>query len=83
MRCKNCGSENEEGRYICQNCGSPLYDEDEEMLMNDDGYLDDDDYDEYQDKKNTKKYYYNYCACSNSDCNFIGNYFCCFSFRRY
>ena len=46
MRCKNCGSENEEGRYICQNCGSPLYDEDEEMLMNDDGYLDDDDYDE-------------------------------------
>ena len=50
MRCKNCGSENEEGRYICQNCGSPLYDEDEEMLMNDDGYLDDDDYDEYQDK---------------------------------
>ncbi|MDE6659485.1 MAG: zinc-ribbon domain-containing protein, partial [Eubacterium sp.] len=25
MRCKNCGSENEDGRYICQNCGSPLY----------------------------------------------------------
>ena len=24
MRCKNCGYENEEGLYICQNCGSPL-----------------------------------------------------------
>ena len=29
MRCKNCGSENDEKLYICQNCGSPLYDEDE------------------------------------------------------
>lgn len=29
MRCKNCGFENEDGRYICSNCGSPLYDEDE------------------------------------------------------
>ena len=28
MRCKNCGFENSEGLYICQNCGSPLYDED-------------------------------------------------------
>ena len=28
MRCKNCGFENNEGLYICQNCGSPLYDED-------------------------------------------------------
>ncbi len=27
MRCKNCGSENDDNRYICQNCGSPLYDE--------------------------------------------------------
>lgn len=33
MRCKNCGSENEDNLYICQNCGSPLYDEDE--LIND------------------------------------------------
>ena len=31
MRCKNCGFDNEEGRYICANCGSPLYDEDEEI----------------------------------------------------
>ncbi len=30
MRCKNCGFDNEEGRYICENCGSPLYDEDNE-----------------------------------------------------
>lgn len=30
MRCKNCGSENDDNLYICQNCGSPLYDEDDE-----------------------------------------------------
>lgn len=29
MRCKNCGSENNDDLYICQNCGSPLYDEDD------------------------------------------------------
>lgn len=29
MRCKNCGSENNDSRYICEVCGSPLYDEDE------------------------------------------------------
>ena len=34
MRCKNCGSENEDGRYICQNCGSPLYDEGDEFIEN-------------------------------------------------
>lgn len=27
MRCKNCGLENDDNLYICQNCGSPLYDE--------------------------------------------------------
>jgi uncharacterized repeat protein (TIGR02543 family) len=31
IRCKNCGSENDDNLYICQNCGSPLYDEDEEI----------------------------------------------------
>lgn len=31
MRCKNCGSENDDNLYICQNCGSPLYDEDEPL----------------------------------------------------
>lgn len=31
MRCKNCGSENDDNLYICQNCGSPLYDEDEDI----------------------------------------------------
>lgn len=31
MRCKNCGFENDDERYICQNCGSPLYDENEEF----------------------------------------------------
>lgn len=34
MRCKNCGSENEDNLYICQNCGSPLYDEDEPINDN-------------------------------------------------
>lgn len=29
MRCKNCGFENDDNLYICQNCGSPLYDEEE------------------------------------------------------
>lgn len=29
MRCKNCGFDNSENLYICQNCGSPLYDDDE------------------------------------------------------
>ncbi|MGN1329053.1 MAG: zinc-ribbon domain-containing protein [Eubacterium sp.] len=28
MRCRNCGTENDDNRYICENCGSPLYDED-------------------------------------------------------
>lgn len=27
MRCKNCGLDNDDNLYICQNCGSPLYDE--------------------------------------------------------
>lgn len=36
MRCKNCGSENDSNLYICQNCGSPLYDEDEPVNNTDD-----------------------------------------------
>lgn len=36
MRCKNCGSKNDDKLYICQNCGSPLYDEDEIVEQNDD-----------------------------------------------
>lgn len=55
MRCKNCGSENEDGRYICQNCGSPLYDESDEIMENGaypDEYEDDDE--EYE-KKATRK----------------------------
>lgn len=55
MRCKNCGSENEDGRYICQNCGSPLYDESDEIMENGpypDEYEDDDK--EYE-KKATRK----------------------------
>lgn len=27
MRCKNCGTNNDDNRYICETCGSPLYDE--------------------------------------------------------
>lgn len=29
MRCENCGYENDDKLYICENCGSPLYDEEE------------------------------------------------------
>lgn len=59
MRCKNCGSQNEDGRYICQNCGSPLYDENDGLEENG-GYYDndadeDDGFDDEYDKKNTKK----------------------------
>ena len=36
MRCKNCGAENDDNRYICEVCGSPLYDEDDiDNLQND------------------------------------------------
>lgn len=41
MRCKNCGFENEPERYICENCGSPLYDEDEDVTAAQDDYADD------------------------------------------
>lgn len=55
MRCKNCGSQNEDGRYICQNCGSPLYDETEDLPENEQYDADYDDYDDEYDRKNTKK----------------------------
>lgn len=32
MRCKNCGFDNNEGRYICENCGSPLYNDSSEII---------------------------------------------------
>lgn len=35
MRCKNCGSENNDNLYICQNCGSPLYDDDDDITRSD------------------------------------------------
>ena len=37
MRCKNCGFDNNEGRYICENCGSPLFDDSSEIIPEDDG----------------------------------------------
>ena len=37
MRCKNCGCENDDNLYICQNCGSPLYDENGELQNNEQG----------------------------------------------
>ena len=58
MRCKNCGFENEAERYICQNCGSPLYDEDEDIESQQNGYSDDQPEDgelnDETDKKNTR-----------------------------
>lgn len=35
MRCKNCGSNNDDNLYICQNCGSPLYDEEDTIEQED------------------------------------------------
>lgn len=35
MRCKNCGTYNDDNRYICETCGSPLYDE-EDIEVNSD-----------------------------------------------
>lgn len=32
MRCKNCGFDNQEGRYICENCGSPLFDDNDQIV---------------------------------------------------
>lgn len=54
MRCRNCGSENEDGRYICQNCGSPLYDESDEIVENG-GYLDEYEDDEAYEKRQLRK----------------------------
>lgn len=57
MRCKNCGFENEDQRYICQNCGSPLYDEDEDIESQQEGNPEDDfddDLNDETDKKNTR-----------------------------
>lgn len=36
MRCKNCGFDNNEGRYICENCGSPLFDDSSEIIPEED-----------------------------------------------
>lgn len=41
MRCKNCGAENDESRFICENCGSPLYDENEEIINGDNEFYED------------------------------------------
>ena len=57
MRCKNCGFDNEEGRYICANCGSPLYDEDEEITdasESNNGYAPNQDNGADDDDKNKK-----------------------------
>lgn len=36
MRCKNCGFDNQEGRYICENCGSPLFDDNDQIVPEED-----------------------------------------------
>ena len=67
MRCKNCGFDNNEGRYICENCGSPLFDDDGEIIPEDgdlqnepphkldepeDPYAEDDEDEKLKNKKN-------------------------------
>ena len=59
MRCKNCGCENDDNLYICQNCGSPLYDENGEIQGGESGTqvfgaVGNDDlnqYDDYEDEE--------------------------------
>ena len=34
MRCRNCGADNDDKRYICEVCGSPLYEEGELPVNN-------------------------------------------------
>ena len=56
MRCKNCGAENDESRFICENCGSPLYDENEEIINDNNEFYQDGNYpdnnnDDNKDKK--------------------------------
>ena len=51
MRCKNCGFENEDSRYICSNCGSPLFDENE-IAENDTDTTDDYNNNETDDDSN-------------------------------
>lgn len=53
MRCKNCGFENEQDRYICENCGSPLYDEGEDITAQQDAEQNAEQPDD-TDKKNTR-----------------------------
>lgn len=53
MRCKNCGFENEQDRYICENCGSPLYDEDEDITAQQGAEQSSEQPDD-TDKKNTR-----------------------------
>ncbi len=36
MRCKNCGFDNQDGRYICENCGSPLFDDNGQIVPEED-----------------------------------------------
>lgn len=36
MRCKNCGTDNDDNRYICETCGSPLYDEEDIAVKSND-----------------------------------------------
>ena len=65
MRCKNCGFDNQEGRYICENCGSPLFDGTNEIVPEEDDdapvRIDDEEDDEpapaadEDDVKNNKK----------------------------
>lgn len=63
MRCKNCGFDNQEGRYICENCGSPLFDDNNEIIPEEDNAQeiteapvqnnnDTDDDDKTKDKRN-------------------------------
>lgn len=55
MRCKNCGAENEDSRFICEICGSPLYDENDEVMNAEGDELEDTTDYNNDDEENAKK----------------------------
>lgn len=56
MRCRNCGAENDDSRFICENCGSPLYDENDEIINdNNENYQNDNNENNNDDNNDNKK----------------------------
>lgn len=55
MRCKNCGAENDDSRFICEICGSPLYDENDEIMEANSEEAEAVDYADYEEEQKKKR----------------------------